>query len=80
MTRPTPEAAAERAAIGNDAPLAIASGVTPDNVSAFLPHVSHILVSTGVSASFHEFDPARLRALVVASAIERGDHLTGERT
>lgn len=60
--------AALRAAIGPDAPLAIASGITPENVGAFLPHLSHILVSTGVSSSFHEFDPARLAALVAAAA------------
>jgi hypothetical protein len=52
-----------RAAIGPSAPLAIASGITPDNAAAFTPSVTHILVSTGVSSSFHEFDPARLQAL-----------------
>jgi predicted TIM-barrel enzyme len=56
--------AAMRAAIGSDAPLAVASGITPENAAAFLPSVTHVLVSTGVSSSFHEFDPARLRALV----------------
>lgn len=53
-----------RNAIGLAAPLAIASGITPENAFLFLPHVSHVLVSTGVSSSFHEFDPARLRALI----------------
>ncbi len=55
-----------RAAIG-DAPLAIASGVTPENVHEYAPHLSHILVATGVSESFHEFDYEklyRLRSLV----------------
>jgi len=60
--------AALRLAIGPDAPLAIASGITPDNARFYLPSVTHILVSTGVSASFHEFDPARLRALAEAAA------------
>jgi hypothetical protein len=59
--------AAMRSAIGPDAPLAIASGITPDNAAAYLPSVSHVLVSTGVSASFHEFDPGRLRALTTAA-------------
>jgi len=54
--------------IGPDSPLAIASGITPENVASFAPHVSHILVSTGVSSSFHEFDPARLKALVETAA------------
>lgn len=53
-----------REEIGPEAPLAIASGITPENAAAFLPHVTHVLVSTGVSASFYEFDPVRLRALV----------------
>jgi predicted TIM-barrel enzyme len=55
-----------RQGIGVNAPLALASGVTPENAGAFLPFVSHILVSSGVSASFHEFEPSRLRALVAA--------------
>ena len=53
-----------RRAIGPDAPLAIASGVTPENVHEFAPHLTHILVATGVSRSFHEFDADRLRMLV----------------
>jgi predicted TIM-barrel enzyme len=52
-----------RAAIGPDAPLAIASGVTPDNVHLYAPLLSHILVATGVSSSFHEFDEDLLRRL-----------------
>lgn len=56
-----------RTFIGPDAPLAIASGVTPENVGTFDPFVSHALVSTGISASFHEFDPVRLRDLMEAA-------------
>lgn len=55
-----------RDAIGGAAPLAIASGVTPENVHEYAPHLTHILVATGVSSSFHEFDPDRLRDLRVA--------------
>lgn len=55
-----------RAAIGPDAPLAIASGVTPDNVHLYAPLLSHILVATGVSSSFHEFDSELLRRLRAA--------------
>lgn len=36
--------------------LAIASGITPDNVATYSPYLSHILVSTGVSKSEHDFD------------------------
>lgn len=53
-----------RDALGPDAPLAVASGIDPDNAVDFAPNLSHILVATGVSTSFHEFDPALLRALV----------------
>lgn len=51
-----------RAAIG-DAPLAIASGITPDNVHEFAPNLSHILVASGVSSSFYKFDFEKLYQL-----------------
>ncbi len=49
-----------RAAIEPSAPLAIASGITPENVADFAPSLTHILVSTGVSKSFYEFDAEKL--------------------
>ena len=45
-------------------PLAIASGITPENVSEYLPHADCFLVATGISRSFTEFDPRRVEALV----------------
>lgn len=45
-------------------PLAIASGITPDNVVGYLGMADCFLVATGVSRSFEEFDPCRLEALV----------------
>jgi hypothetical protein len=45
-------------------PLAIASGVTPENVGDYLPHADCFLVATGISYTFEELDPARLRDLV----------------
>jgi len=51
-----------RAALGA-APLAIASGVTPENVHEYAPHLTHILVATGVSESFYEFDYEKLYRL-----------------
>jgi predicted TIM-barrel enzyme len=51
--------AALRQAIG-DGPLAIASGITPENVREFAPYLSHVLVATGVSESFYEFDFEKL--------------------
>ncbi len=44
--------------------LAIASGITPENISSFSPYCGNILVSTGISKSFHEFDLHRLKSLV----------------
>lgn len=44
--------------------LAIASGMTPENVQDYAPHLSHILVSTGVSLDEHCIDPQRLKTLI----------------
>ncbi|MFO0881350.1 MAG: hypothetical protein U0840_28960 [Gemmataceae bacterium] len=45
-------------------PLGLASGVTPENVTDYLPWVDCFLVSTGISYTMDEFDPARVRDLV----------------
>jgi len=50
-------------------PLAIASGITPQNVATFMPHADCFLVATGISTSFEELDPARVRALMEAVSI-----------
>ena len=47
-------------------PLAIASGITPENVSTYLPHADCFLVATGISKSWSEFDPVKIKALVKA--------------
>lgn len=47
-----------------DFPLAIASGVTPNNVSDLLPHCDCVMVATGISKSFTELDLALTRNLV----------------
>lgn len=44
--------------------LAIASGITPDNVALFTPYCANFLVSTGISKSFYEFDLQLTKALV----------------
>ena len=46
--------------------LAIASGVTPDNIGDYLPYVDHFLVASGISQDFHTLDPAKVRALAEA--------------
>ena len=60
IAAPAQKLAGIRAAIG-DAPLAIASGMTPDNVGELGAFLTHILVATGVSKNEHEFDEPLLR-------------------
>lgn len=60
---PARKLARMRAALG-DAPLALASGVTPDNAYELGRFLTHVLVATGVSRSYHEFDEYLLRELV----------------
>lgn len=48
-------------------PLAIASGITPDNVRQYTPHVDVFLVATGIEQSVGVFDPDKLHR--VADAI-----------
>lgn len=55
-----------RGVIGDQPPLALASGVTPENAAALSPYLSDILVSTGISANFYEFDEDKLVALMQA--------------
>jgi uncharacterized protein len=50
-------------AIG-DFPLAIASGLTPENVSDYLDIADCFLVATGINRSWTEFDPVLLRGFM----------------
>jgi len=54
--------AAMRAA--TNAPIAIASGITPQNVADYLPFADAFLVATGVSSSFTELNPVLVTDLV----------------
>lgn len=56
-----------RAALGRQ-PLAVASGITPENLPELGAHLTHVLVATGISRSFYELAPARLRQLMTAAA------------
>jgi predicted TIM-barrel enzyme len=47
-----------------DFTLAIASGITPENVTAYLPYADCFLVATGISHDFNNLDPARTKTLV----------------
>lgn len=51
-----------------DGTLAVASGLTPDNVASFAPYLSHALVATGVSRDAHHFDAELLRVFVSRAA------------
>ncbi len=46
------------------APLAIASGITPENITDYLPYVDNFLVATGISDSFTELNPDKLSKLI----------------
>jgi len=56
-----------RQAIG-DAPLAIASGITPDNVARY-SDADCLMVATGINheGNFYDIDPKRLRQLMAAT-------------
>lgn len=58
-----------RSAVGSG-PLGVASGIDPENVGLLGARVSHILVSTGISKSFHEFDSELLGALMARLPIQ----------
>lgn len=49
---------------GATKPLAIASGITPENVQSYLPYAKAFLVATGISSDFYNFDRERLAKLV----------------
>jgi uncharacterized protein len=49
-----------------DAALALASGVTAENVGTYVPYVQAFLVGTGIEASFGVIDAARVTALLRA--------------
>jgi predicted TIM-barrel enzyme len=48
----------------SSAPLAIASGVTVENVGGYLPIADCFLVATGISESWTELDPVKVKQLV----------------
>lgn len=53
-----------RAVLGSEKPLAIASGMTPDNVSAFTPYCTHFLVATGISKDMYHFDESLISKFI----------------
>lgn len=53
-----------------DGRLAVASGMTPENIAMFAPYLSHVLVSTGVSRDEYHLDIPRLTKLIINSQSE----------
>ena len=53
-----------REEIGNKSPLAIASGVTPENIHEHAKTVTHVLVATGIEKSHFEIDEEKLKKLL----------------
>lgn len=47
-----------------DHPVAVASGVTPENAAEYFEHVDAVLVATGIEKRFGILDTVKLRALV----------------
>lgn len=65
-----------RASIG-DAPLALASGITPENAGIFAVDVDCFLVATGINhpGDFYTIDPSRLAALLQAVGAKEVRHV-----
>lgn len=59
-------------------PLAIASGITPENVAQYLSVADCFLVATGISHTFTELDPAKLRTLVQRVRAFTGPDASGQ--
>ncbi len=55
-------------AIAGRVPLAVASGITPENVLEVIEYVDVFLVATGISRSFTELDPQLVRSLTAKVA------------
>ena len=56
--------------------LALASGITPENVSEYLPCADHFLVATGISSSFYMLDPGKVKLLADKIKEYNGTFLT----
>jgi hypothetical protein len=52
-----------------DSDMAVASGVSPENIVEIAPLVDWILVSTGISHDFHTFDPVKMHKLREATVV-----------
>ncbi|WP_143416502.1 BtpA/SgcQ family protein [Georgenia yuyongxinii] len=60
--------AAIRRGAGTTTPLAIASGVTTENIHSILPVVDFVLVATGIAAPDGRISPTRLREMLAVAS------------
>lgn len=67
-----------RQAIGSLAPLAVASGITPENVHEYMPHATVFLAATGVNQgdgkgeNFYRLDGAKVSKLMEVLRVANG--------
>jgi hypothetical protein len=52
-----------RKVVGENSNIALASGVTAENIRDFMPYVDTFMVATGVSKDFHDLDDAKIREM-----------------
>ena len=45
-------------------PIAIASGITPENVINYLPYANAFLVATGIGKDFYHLDPQKVKKII----------------
>jgi uncharacterized protein len=57
---------AMRQAVGPETAIALASGITAENVGTYLPYVDAFLVGTSIEAGLGVLDPGKLTALLAA--------------
>ena len=55
-----------RVGLGDRHAMALASGITPENVQIYVPYVQAFLVGTGIERQLGVLDPAKIEALLRA--------------
>jgi predicted TIM-barrel enzyme len=64
---------------GGNSVLAIASGMTPDNISKYAPYLSYVLVATGVSKSDYCVDEDKLKLFIINARAHEAKPVTPEK-
>ncbi len=63
IAAPVDKIKAMKEAIGEH-PLAIASGISPENIDLFKPYADCFIVASAISSSFNQLDPKRVKMMV----------------